>query len=177
MLTEKQGRFLLRKTRDIIETFVKSGEVKKLENNPLLDWKCGVFCTLEKNGKLRGCIGIPYPTLRLKDALVEAATSVCHDPRFPPLAPEELDNIEIEISLLSEPKETTKEEIKQGDGVIIKRGSFSALFLPQVWKHFSTKEEFMANLCLKAGLPPDAWKDENTKIFKFGAQVFKEQKG
>jgi len=107
---------------------------------------------------------------------VEAATS---DPRFPAVSTEELKDIDVEISVLSEPEKVDNiQDIKMGThGVIVKKGFATGVFLPQVaietgW----TREEFLANLCAhKAGLNPDAWKDKDTELYSFTAQVFGEK--
>ena len=106
-----------------------------------------------------------------------AAKSALEDPRFPPVEPYELDKIEIEISVLS-PLTRVKsvDEIKVGEnGIMIKRGWRRGLLLPQVAiEHNLTREEFLEHTCLKAGLPPDCWKDKETEIYIFTAFVFKE---
>ncbi len=140
----------------------------------------GAFVTIHKQGVLRGCIGNiigPQPLyLTVHDMAIEAATA---DPRFPSLNPDELEDIEIEISVLSEPKKVDDvNEIKMGvHGVIVKRGFASGVFLPQVATETGwTKEEFLSNLCEhKAGLSPDAWQDKDTQLFSFTAQVFGEK--
>jgi uncharacterized protein (TIGR00296 family) len=153
----------------------------------IFEEKKGIFVTLltypEK--ELRGCIGIPEPILPLKKAIVEAAiSSAFNDPRFPPLEKEELNQIIIEISILTKPElikvKNPKEylnEIKIGrDGLIVKKGFFSGLLLPQVATEYKwSVEEFLSQTCMKAGLMPDAWLDKETKIFKFQAEVFCEK--
>lgn len=153
----------------------------------IFEEKKGIFVTLltypEK--ELRGCIGIPEPILPLKKAIVEAAiSSAFNDPRFPPLEKKELDQIIIEISILTKPElikvENPKEylnEIKVGrDGLIVKKGIFSGLLLPQVATEYGwSTEEFLSQTCMKAGLTPDTWLDKETKIFKFQAEVFCEK--
>ena len=117
------------------------------------------------------------------EALIEAAISVCNDPRFPPLSEDELNQITIELSILTEPElikvkdpREYLEKIEIGkDGLIIKRGVFSGLLLPQVaveqeW----SVEQFLENICLKAGLTIDSWMDENSKIYKFQAEIIHE---
>lgn len=181
--------FLLNTARKAIETFVREGKVIPIpENCPEeLKRKKGVFVTIYKKiaGKehLRGCIGLPYPLKPLIEAVIEAAVSACKDPRFEPLREEELKDIFMEVSVLSKPElieasgEKYLEKIKKGDGLIIKKGILSGLFLPQVWKEIPKKEDFLSNLCLKAGLHPDAWKyDKSIEIYRFDAEILKEKK-
>jgi len=128
---------------------------------------------------LRGCIGniIGQQPLYLtvRDMAVESSSA---DPRFVPVSPDELKEIKIEISVLSEPKRVEDADgIKLGvHGVIVKSGYRSGVFLPQVADETGwTKEEFLSNLCEgKAGLPADAWKDKKTELYVFTAQVFSE---
>ncbi len=167
---------LLKLARRAVETYVTRGEV--ISPNRRTE-KAGAFVTIYKvvGGKklLRGCMGIPEPAKFVEDAVVEAAVSACNDPRFPPLTEEELGQILIEVSVLSQPVETSVDEIKPGDGVIVRKGILAGLLLPQVWKEIPDKERFLSALCLKAGLNPTAWKyDRSLKFWKFGAKVFSE---
>jgi len=185
MLTEQQGKLLVKITRNIIESFVKGEEVKIPGKLPaIFAERRGVFVTLEKypSGDLRGCIGLPYPEKPLIKAVKEAAISATQDPRFPPLGKDELNNVTVEVSVLTEPEridfkspEELLEKIEpKRDGLILKKGWNSGLFLPQVWEKLSTKEEFLENLCYKAGLyDKDCWK--SAEIYKFQVQSFKEK--
>ena len=178
--------FLIQTARRAIKQYVKNG--KKISVNNYLEKynnKRGVFVTIyKKNPKsLRGCIGFPYPSFPLIEALIEAAISACNDPRFPPLSEDELDQITIEISILTEPKlinvKDPKEYLKKieigKDGLIIKKGVFSGLLLPQVAVEQKWNvEQFLENICLKAGLTIDSWMDETSKIYKFQAEIIHE---
>jgi len=189
MLNEEDGKFLLKLARKTIEDFLSGKEPKQPDRYPKsLDEKHGVFCTLNKKVgdeyQLRGCIGIPYPVMPLIKAVMSAAVSSTQDPRFPRLERSELNDIKIEISVLTEPElievdkpEEYLEKIKIGkDGLIIEYGFNSGLLLPQVATEYDwSVEEFLDNLCLKAGLPPGAWKERGVKIYKFQAQIFKER--
>ena len=107
-----------------------------------------------------------------------AIESATRDPRFTPVTAAELKDIKIEISVLSEPRAVTKlDEIKMGThGVILKQGFNSAVYLPQVATETGwTRDEFLSNLCHKAGLPPNAWKEKRTELLTFTAQVFEEE--
>ncbi len=179
-MNDEDKKFILRFARDVIEKHVAKKKITKPEKYPeVLDEKRGVFCTIKKNGKLRGCIGIPYPVMSLLDALIDAAQEVCHDPRFPLLQEKELKEIKIEISVLTEPKILEKldyDTIVIGkDGLIIKYGPYSGLLLPQVAKEYNwTQEEFLDNLCIKAGLQPGMWKLPGAILYRFQAEVFSE---
>jgi uncharacterized protein (TIGR00296 family) len=135
-------------------------------------------------GDLRGCIGYPYPDLPLRNALVDAAVQAAtQDPRFPRVASREMDHIEVEVTLLSEPKLLSvapadrPKAIKIGrDGLIIERGLYRGLLLPQVpveqrWG----PEEFLEGACMKAGLMPDMWVDDRTSVYTFTGQIFAEK--
>jgi uncharacterized protein (TIGR00296 family) len=184
MLTKEEGDFLLRLARRTIEKFVNNERIERPLRYPkIMNEKKGVFCTITQDGILRGCIGMPYPIRSLIDALIDSAQSACEDPRFEKLGKEELDKVKIEISVLTEPKlikiEKTEqyfEEIKIGrDGLVIQCGPYSGLLLPQVAIEYNwDAEDFLNNLCLKAGLPSGMWKENNTKVYKFQAQIFKE---
>jgi AmmeMemoRadiSam system protein A len=135
----------------------------------------GVFVTIRKKGRLKGCIGYikPYGPLykMVADMAVRSATG---DPRFKPLEPEELKDCAIEISCLSPFEKVTEvAEIEVGrDGLMISKGFYQGLLLPQVAvEHGWDREEFLEETCLKAGLPRDAWKDK-AEIEKFSATVF-----
>lgn len=183
MLSEAQRKRLLQIARESITGFVKDGKRKSFtEKDPLLNQQMGAFVTLHESGELRGCIGNMvgsgplYQTVA--EMAVEAATG---DPRFQRLSPGEIGKIDIEISVLSPLKRVKNiDEIKiPGHGVIVKRGFSSGVYLPQVADETGwSKEEFLTSLCAhKAGLSPDAWKDPNTEIYIFTAEVFGEKKG
>lgn len=183
-MQEATKKFALEFVKKTIENFVRCGEVEKLPENypPELAERKGVFVTIysKKEEKLRGCVGFPHPTHLLK-ALRDAAIAATHDPRFPPLSPQELEDIVVEISFLT-PLQFVGEgnlskfldQIKPfEDGLLIERFGASGLFLPQVWREIPEKEEFLSNLCLKAGLPPDSWLLEGTKLYKFQVETVK----
>jgi len=180
MLDTQQRKKLLNIARNAIETYLKTGvkpEIK--EEDPLLLSKMGAFVTLHSGGELRGCIGNligKQPlVLTVRDMAVESAVG---DPRFSALELSELKNVEIEISALS-PMErvNSADDIELGrHGVMVKHGFRSGVFLPQVATETGwSKEEFLGQLCYqKAGLPYDAWKDKNTELYVFTAEVFSE---
>ena len=138
--------------------------------------KKGIFVTLKKQGKLRGCIGFIQPIYELNKALVEAARlAAFEDPRFPPVTSAEVKDLEVEISILSEPVLVKKcTEIKlDKDGLIIEQGYNKGLLLPQVFVEYKIKkiEDALAMTCEKAGLSENAWKDKDTKIYRFEAEI------
>ena len=187
-MKEDIKRILIDLARKSIEKWVREKKLLKIDEKNLPEEtkkRKGVFVTIYKiseNEKiLRGCIGFPYPVMPLYKAVIHAAKEACQDPRFPALSKEELEEIKIEVSVLSEIK---KVEIKdkadlpqildRNKGYIIKQGYYSGLFLPQVWKEIPDKREFLINLCLKSGLPPHAWLDENTEIYEFTVEIVSE---
>jgi uncharacterized protein (TIGR00296 family) len=189
--SDDDGVFLVnlaRKTVDDIVTSRKKIEVPE-ETPKHLHRKSGVFVTLnsisENQVNLRGCIGRPYPSLPLVEATIDSAVdSAMNDPRFPAVTPRELDSIIVDLSVLTPPTkiEYSKPEelldlVKVGrDGLIVSRGMFRGLLLPQVpvdWK-WNTKE-FLEHTCNKAGLHMDMWKDPETEFMAFQAEIFGEK--
>ncbi len=179
-LTHKQKLRLLNIARTTIEEYIKND--KKTDFNVKdgeLKKEKGVFVTIHKDGQLRGCIGSIFPQDKLYKSVRDMAIqSSIKDPRFPPVRPEEIAGLKIEISVLSVPKKIkTAGEIKLGrDGVIVKRGLRQGVYLPQVANETGwSKEKFFNSLCSqKAGLPEEAWKDEKTDLLVFQAEVFSE---
>ncbi len=177
MISEENGKKLLKFARKVIENHVRnpSGDLEvPVVFVQELKEKRGLFCTLTKQGQLRGCIGFPEPTLPLINACKEAAISSTHDPRFPDLTKEELLEIKIELSILTKPEKITVMQIKEGDGVILRKGMNSGLYLPQVWEQMDDKNEFLNSLSVKAGMSPTAWRSKDVECFKFSVQIFKE---
>jgi len=186
MLSLSEGKFLVKTARATIESYVKEGKVPPKKNVPekLLE-KLGVFVTLTKDGELRGCIGHPVPTMQLIDALIDSAiSSATRDPRFPPVKPSELPEIEVEVSVLTKPEVVKVKHpkdypkcIKVGKhGLIMECDGFAGLLLPQVPVEWGwDEEEFLSHTCMKAGLPPDAWLNRRVCVSSFCAQIFKEK--
>jgi uncharacterized protein (TIGR00296 family) len=186
MLTKEEGKRLLNLARQSIESYFskQDTDLSQFKDNPKFNKEQGVFVTLNKNDNLRGCIGFPYPTTKLYKAIFEAARSAAfEDPRFPNVEESELKDIKIDISVLTVPEEMTGQpedypkNINIGeDGLIIKTPMTSGLLLPQVFTEYkSTPEQALAMTCQKAGLPGDAWKEKETKVLKFQAQIFEEK--
>jgi len=183
MLDKGQKNRLLAIARSSIESYLRSGKKAEIsENDALLNKDMGVFVTLTENGELRGCIGSLSASqplyLCVRDMAVEAAVG---DPRFAPLSLQDLKNVSIEISVLSPLKKVNgAEEIELGrDGVLVRKGRQSGVFLPQVALETGwSKEEFLDNLCEhKAGLDKGAWRDKDTELYIFKAEVFSEKDG
>jgi AmmeMemoRadiSam system protein A len=138
----------------------------------------GAFVTLHKDGMLRGCIGELDPDRPLLDVVMDHALNAAFkDPRFPPVSPDELDALHIEISALSAPVPVKSwEDIDIGrHGIILTLRRASAVFLPQVAPEQGwTLETTLRHLSVKAGLEPDAWKDPDARFLVFEATVFGE---
>jgi len=178
---------ILKLARETIEAYVKTGSRISIPKNypEKLNEKRGVFVTVYRKGskELRGCVGLPYPQMPLIEGLIQAAISACEDPRFEPLSSEELDKIIIEVSILTEPElvdvKNPKEYLEKIEigkhGLVIKKGFYSGLLLPQVWEQIPKKEDFLEALSMKAGLLADGWLDSSTEIYKFEAEVFGEK--
>jgi len=186
-LTKEQGEFLLRVARDAIkaELFGKDFKRTPLEDLPEELKKPGAaFVTITENGQLRGCIGhiiAREPLIRsVEDNAIAAAFE---DPRFFPLRKDEFKDIKIEVSVLTEPRPLKYEDaddllnkLRPGiDGVIIKKGPYTATFLPQVWEQLPSKELFLEHLCLKAGLPSDEWRKGKLEVFTYQVQAFEDE--
>ncbi|HDT12711.1 MAG TPA: AmmeMemoRadiSam system protein A [Candidatus Marinimicrobia bacterium] len=151
----------------------------QLSDNEFYLKKTGIFVTLHKNGDLRGCIGHIVGMHPLKESLFEMAeASAFEDPRFNPIKKHELNEITIEISVLSELEEVSGvTDIEVGKhGVLLKQGYQQAVFLPQVAPEQGwDRDEMLSHLSMKAGLSPDAYKNPDMKFYIFTAVVFSEQ--
>jgi len=141
----------------------------------------GAFVTLKNRGRLRGCMGTFTPLKTVIDTVASAARSAAADPRFcdRPVTPEEMGDIHIEISVLSIPEPTDKPETLEvgRHGIWIRRGAASGCFLPQVASERSwSAQEFLGNCCtMKAGLDATAWKDPDTEVLLFDAEIISER--
>ncbi len=180
MIGNDEKRFLLRLARESISTHLRGQEIlSQVPDNPVFQKKAGGFVTLHKDGNLRGCIGFVKAVDTIYNTVKRmAVTAATDDPRFPRVGVGELAELEIEISILSEMEAVTeKGEIEIGrDGLFIVKGFQSGLLLPQVAMEYSFDvETFLRETCRKAGLAENSWKDDNTKIFRFEAEVFSER--
>ncbi len=187
-LNKTLGNVFLKIARDSIESYINNEQSEPERENyhqKELDENRGVFVTIHKNKELRGCIGYPYPVLPLFNAIVKAARGAAFgDPRFPVLQKDELPEINIEVSVLTEPEiinvNNPQEYIKKinigKDGLIIEKNMYSGLLLPQVaTENNFTSSQFLNCVAQKAGLGFDAWKEKDSKIYKFQADIFKEE--
>ncbi|MBN1409114.1 MAG: AmmeMemoRadiSam system protein A [Calditrichaceae bacterium] len=179
-LSNQEKQFLLQLARDTIITFLTSGNKKREKYfSDNLKTPTGVFVTLHEAGDLRGCIGYVEGVKPLQDAVIDNAVSAAFsDPRFMPVGTDEVEQLDIEISVLT-PLELVQntEEIEVGkDGLLMKRGYNQGLLLPQVASEQQwDRETFLQHTCMKAGLPIDAWQDDETEIYKFSAIIFGEK--
>lgn len=182
-LTETDRKYLLQVAREAIEAELTGVEFNTAPSSQLggviVQAARGAFVTLHTiSGELRGCIGVFTSDAPLFEVVGDMAVSAAtDDPRFTPLTLEELQNIRIEISALTPLKAITDTgEIEIGHhGIYIISGNSRGVLLPQVaTEHGFDVETFLEETCLKAGLDKDAWKEEDTKIFIFSADVFSE---
>lgn len=171
---------LLRIARESVTAVVKGEQYTPDEpGEERLRQKAGAFVTLRLQGELKGCIGFIEAHLPLYETVAEmAAKSAVADPRFDSVKNSELDGIEIEISVLSPLSRINKpEDVVVGKhGVMIEKGYFRGLLLPQVaTENGWNREQFLKYVCLKAGLGKDAYLDPESKISVFSAEVFGEK--
>ena len=189
--TEEQGRVLLKLARHIImeklgSKLSESGLDPNAHHPQDERFKSygGTFVTLKIKGQLRGCIGNLTSTETVWEGVKRNAINAAfHDPRFSPLTVKEFDQTEIEVSILTEPcplefrdGEDLIQKLRVNvDGVIIRKGHASATFLPQVWEQLPRPQGFLSHLCMKAGLPSDAWKDPELEVLTYQVQYFEEE--
>ncbi|NQT53842.1 AmmeMemoRadiSam system protein B [bacterium] len=174
---EAQQRLLEIARQTLVSVVNARGVPGVKEDSPELQGKNGVFVTLKRLGKLRGCIGCFESSKPLYQTVArETRASALEDLRFKPVMPKELREIEIEVSVLSASRPIANPlDWEFGThGIIVKRGPFHATFLPQVADHFKSKEQMLAACCRKAGLTDDAWKDPKTQVKIYDAFVFNE---
>jgi uncharacterized protein len=192
VLTDSEGELAVRHGRRTLEALLGApdGSLAGAPGTalpPRFGERRGVFVTLrtEPDGELRGCIGFPLPHLALGRAIGEAAVAAAsEDPRFPPLGPEELRRVTLEVSILSPPEpldSTTPEQLPSQvrvgvDGLILEAEHASGLLLPQVAleQHWSA-EQFLAATCEKAGLRRSRWREPGARLFRFQSAVFAEE--
>lgn len=179
-MNKTQRKILLATARDTVEAAITGRQVPQAKSDdPQLNAHCGCFVTLKKGDRLRGCIGQFTSEGPLIELVVEMAkASATRDPRFvsDPVTAEQLEQLDIEISVLSPLKKTDDPlSLRLGiDGIYIKKGFASGCFLPQVATETGwNKEEFLSYCCShKAGLAADAWKEPETQVYLFDAEVF-----
>ncbi len=176
-LDDRQQQILLAVVKESIQLKLSGKKLPKYNfEDRIFQEKRGAFVTLHKHGQLRGCIGYIVGIAPLLDTIQRMAiASAFEDPRFPQLEKEEFKYLNIEISVLTPLKKVRDiSEIEIGrDGLLIKKGFYQGLLLPQVAEEEGWDvETFLKHTCLKAGLYPDAWKERDTIIEKFSAQIF-----
>lgn len=185
-LNLEQGKYIVKLARESIEYYFKHNKLMpKPEGYPeIFNEKRGVFVTLNTypDSNLRGCIGYPLAYEPLIDGVISSAVSAAFgDPRFKPLSTFEFDNVVVEVTVLSPmiPLDSFKnyaEQIKVGrDGLYVVCGAYSGLLLPQVPVEWGwNEEEFLANVCQKAGLPYTCYKEKACTFYRFTGQIFEE---
>jgi AmmeMemoRadiSam system protein A len=179
-MDDSRRQILLKTARDTVEACLAGGAVPRPKSDdPELNTRCGCFVTLKNKDQLRGCIGQFTSDRPLIELVVEMArASATGDPRFfvDPITADELEQLNLEISVLSPLKRTDDPlSLRFGvDGIYIKRGYASGCFLPQVATETGwSKEQFLSYCCAhKAGLSADAWRDPKTEVYLFTAEVF-----
>lgn len=177
--SREERELLLKLARDTIKRTLNGTTTgRQPELSAKLSQKGGAFVTLKKDSRLRGCIGYTEPIYPLAETVEKAAVAAAlQDPRFPAVTGEELDSLRIEISALTPLRRIEDiDSIEVGEhGLVIEKGLYKGLLLPQVaMEEHWTREEFLDHTCIKAGLPPGSWRDEDIKISVFSAEVFGE---
>jgi AmmeMemoRadiSam system protein A len=176
-LSPADKQLLLQVARDSIEAHLTGKSAPPVQvSSPVLQEFRGAFVSLHRHRQLRGCIGYIDAIKPLLETVQDMAPAAAfRDPRFRPLQASELADLEIEISVLSPLRRIKNpEEIEVGQhGLYIIRGMKQGLLLPQVatQQHWD-RQTFLEQTCNKAGLPPDSWKDANTQIYIFSAEIF-----
>ncbi|MFH1641344.1 MAG: AmmeMemoRadiSam system protein B [Nanoarchaeota archaeon] len=186
ILTKAEQEYLLATARRTLTEYLNTG---KIENTDAAQFSSalkkvqGCFTTLNKDHYLRGCIGHILPQEELYKCVIDnAVNAAVHDPRFNPVTYEELEDIDIEISVLSVPQKLDFDsgddllnQLQPGiDGVVIQQGARQSTYLPQVWDNFRSKEEFLSSLCKKGGMAIDCWDNLSTQVYTYHAFVFSE---
>jgi uncharacterized protein len=188
MISDREGEQLVRLARRAVEEYLNKSIVVNFDNMYQFSQKAGVFVTLNyvsnNEEHLRGCIGFPLPDKKLYQSVIEAAIAAAtQDPRFPPIGKEELASVIFEVSVLTSPEkinvQSPKEyqnHIKIGrDGLILRSEYGSGLLLPQVPVELKWDiDEYLANICYKAGAPPDTWLVPESQLYRFEAIVYRE---
>ena len=191
-LTPEQGAALVKLARQTLARHfrrpIEPEAAKTLDAllaDRALEQRSGTFVTLKIDNQLRGCIGSLSATVPLTDGVRDNAINAAfHDPRFSPLSQTELDRVQIEVSVLTEPvpldyrdADDLLDKLRPGvDGVILKKGFASATFLPQVWDQLPKPEQFLTHLCMKAGLSGGQWRKGDLEIKIYQVQYFEEER-
>jgi AmmeMemoRadiSam system protein A len=187
--SKHQGQLLIRLARQTIGNKLGQSQSERSETanqlkGDIFEAHRASFVTLTVEGQLRGCIGslaaVESVAANVKKNALNAAF---HDPRFPPLSGDEFDKVSIDISILSEPVELAYGDandllakLRPGiDGVIIRKDTASATFLPQVWEQLPKPQDFLGHLCMKAGLSSQAWRAGDLEVQTYLVQHFEEE--
>jgi len=183
-LTPQEGQILLKTARQAIENHLNGEGIPPInleDYSSILTRKGACFVTLTMHGVLRGCIGsIEASQPLIVDVQERAIGAAFHDPRFPKLKLDEYSDLKIEVSRLTPPEKlqyTTPDDLvdklRPGiDGVILRQNFRRATFLPQVWKGLPDPKQFLGRLCMKMGLDPAAWKDQQLDVEIYQAEKF-----
>jgi len=183
-ISTDDGAVAVKLARAVLQETIAGDSVPEPEVPPSFQDKRGVFVTLNLRGSLRGCIGFPRPVLPLSEAIREAALSAAQeDPRFPPVQADELPDITIEVTILTPPRLVTVPPAKRPDavtvgkhGLIISGYKRGGLLLPQVAVEYGwDATTFLDQVCIKAGLPPKTWRNDDTELYTFEGQIFYEE--
>jgi len=183
-ISDKQGKILVELARKTLEHRLMNGDQLVDSDEPEMLERAAVFVTLKRKGKLRGCIGNLTPVSSLWQAVRDNAINAAfNDHRFSPLTLEELQEVRLDISVLSKPEklqysgaEELLLKLRPGiDGVTLRDGHQSATFLPQVWKQLPGAEQFLNHLCMKAGLAQDLWRQKDVDVETYQVQSFQEE--
>jgi uncharacterized protein len=183
-ISSEEGATAVKLARRILQEKIGGEEIATVSVPDSFREKRGVFVTLSRKGDLRGCIGYPTPVLPLAVAIPEAALSAAlHDPRFQPVRADELSEISIEVTILtppvlvlSPPARRTEAVTVGKHGLIIAGHERTGLLLPQVPVEYHwDARTFLDQVCIKAGLPPGTWRDDDTELYTFEGQIFYEE--
>ena len=183
-LTADEGELLLKMAEKAVTQAVTSGpkpSADEFEVPESFHEHRACFVTLTKNGRLRGCIGSIFPQEPLCRAVIHRALSAAtEDPRFPRVLPSELDELRIEVSVLSvpsllkfdSPRDLIEKLRPNVDGVVLMLDGRQSTYLPQVWQTLPEPARFLSQLSQKAGLSADGWKDPRARILTYQVQAF-----
>jgi AmmeMemoRadiSam system protein A len=185
-LSSSEAELLLRLARATLDHIVAGGSMPRLDPNSLssrLTENRACFVTLRNQGELRGCVGSVVASKPLFEGAMDSVRGAARrDRRFQPVTADELENIHIELSILTEPVRLNYDSPKallemlqpHRHGVLLRIGARTATFLPKVWDDIPDKQEFLARLCAKAGFDPRAWREKNAIICVYEAEVIEE---
>jgi len=184
-LNQAEKDYLLTLARQTLNHYFETEELLKVNQAEVperLTAAQGVFVTLEKNNQLRGCIGYIMPVKSIYQAVIDnAIAAAVHDGRFSPVTQGELNDIDIEISVLSVPESLNASAVNRLsslrpliDGVVLRDGVRSSTYLPQVWEDLNNPQEFLSSLCNKGGWPNNCWQEDKVELYTYQADVFSE---